>query len=237
MSLLKVEALQVAHGPLQALWNVDIDIRAGEKVGLLGANGAGKSTTLGAVVGYYPALAGAVHIAGDDVTRMATPDRLARGVALVPEGRRLFTEMTVRENLEMGAYLREPRRKLAETLEQVFTLFPILKEKAGQAAGALSGGQQQMVAIGRAIMSRPRLLLLDEPFIGVAPIIVGDVMRALGEIAAQGVTIVLVEQNTHRALDFVERAYVIENGRTVLEGSRDDLIGNAAFGSKFLGLD
>jgi branched-chain amino acid transport system ATP-binding protein len=237
MSLLKVEALQVAHGPLQALWNVDIDIRAGEKVGLLGANGAGKSTTLGAIVGYYPILAGAVHIAGDDVTHVAAPDRLARGVALVPEGRRLFTEMSVRENLEMGAYLREPRRKLSQTLEQVFTLFPILKEKAAQAAGALSGGQQQMVAIGRAIMSRPRLLLLDEPFIGVAPIIVGEVMRALGEIAAQGVTIVLVEQNIHRALDFVERAYVIENGRTVLEGSRDDLIGNAAFGSKFLGLD
>ncbi len=237
MSLLKVEALQVAHGPLQALWNVDIEIRAGEKVGLLGANGAGKSTTLGAILGYYPSLAGAIYIGGDDVTKLSVPERLARGVSLVPEGRRLFTDMTVRENLEMGAYLHEPRRKLAETLEQVFTLFPILKAKAAQPAGALSGGQQQMVAIGRAIMSRPRLLLLDEPFIGVAPIIVDDVMQALGEIAAQGVTIVLVEQNIHRALDFVERAYVIENGRTVLDGTRDALLGNSAFGSKFLGLD
>lgn len=237
MSLLKVDNLQVSHGPLQALWGVSLEVAAGEKVGLLGANGAGKSTTLGAIVGYYPVQAGSIIFDGEDETRSDVSNRLARGMALVPEGRRLFVEMSVRENLEMGAYLGGPRRKLAESLEHVFTLFPILKEKQKQAAGTLSGGQQQMVAIGRALMSRPRLLLLDEPFIGVAPLIIRDVMAALGLIAAEGITIVLVEQNIHRAMEFVDRAYVIENGRTVLEGSREQLLNDASFGSKMLGLD
>ena len=237
MTLLRVDDLEVSHGPLQALWGVSLAISAGEKVGLLGANGAGKSTTLGAIVGHYPAQAGRITFDGRDETRSDVNSRLSRGMALVPEGRRLFVEMSVRENLEMGAYLAAPRRALARSLEQVFTLFPILKEKERQAAGTLSGGQQQMVAIGRALMSRPRLLLLDEPFIGVAPLIIRDVMQALAQIAADGITIVLVEQNIHRALEFVERAYVIENGRTVLEGSREQLLNDASFGAKLLGLD
>ena len=237
MTLLRVDDLEVSHGPLQALWGVSLAISAGEKVGLLGANGAGKSTTLGAIVGHYPAQAGRITFDGRDETRSDVNSRLSRGMALVPEGRRLFVEMSVRENLEMGAYLSGPRRALAQSLEQVFTLFPILKEKERQAAGTLSGGQQQMVAIGRALMSRPRLLLLDEPFIGVAPLIIRDVMQALAQIAADGITIVLVEQNIHRALEFVERAYVIENGKTVLEGSRDQLLGDPTFGAKLLGLD
>lgn len=237
MTLLRVDDLEVSHGPLQALWGVSLAISAGEKVGLLGANGAGKSTTLGAIVGHYPAQAGRITFDGRDETRSDVNSRLSRGMALVPEGRRLFVEMSVRENLEMGAYLAAPRRALAQSLEQVFTLFPILKEKERQAAGTLSGGQQQMVAIGRALMSRPRLLLLDEPFIGVAPLIIRDVMQALAQIAADGITIVLVEQNIHRALEFVERAYVIENGKTVLEGSREQLLNDASFGAKLLGLD
>ena len=237
MTLLQVDDLEVSHGPLQALWGVSLAISAGEKVGLLGANGAGKSTTLGAIIGHYPAQAGRITFDGRDETRNDVNSRLSRGMALVPEGRRLFVEMSVRENLEMGAYLAAPRRALAQSLEQVFTLFPILKEKERQAAGTLSGGQQQMVAIGRALMSRPRLLLLDEPFIGVAPLIIRDVMQALAQIAADGITIVLVEQNIHRALEFVERAYVIENGRTVLEGSREQLLNDASFGAKLLGLD
>ena len=236
MTLLRVDDLEVSHGPLQALWGVSLSISAGEKVGLLGANGAGKSTTLGAIVGHYPAQAGRITFDGRDETRSDVNSRLSRGMALVPEGRRLFVDMSVRENLEMGAYLAGPRRALAQSLEQVFTLFPILKEKERQAAGTLSGGQQQMVAIGRALMSRPRLLLLDEPFIGVAPLIIRDVMQALAQIAADGITIVLVEQNIHRALEFVERAYVIENGRTVLEGSREQLLNDASFGAKLLGL-
>ena len=237
MTLLRVDDLEVSHGPLQALWGVSLSISAGEKVGLLGANGAGKSTTLGAIVGHYPAQAGRITFDGRDETRSDVNSRLSRGMALVPEGRRLFVDMSVRENLEMGAYLAGPRRALARSLEQVFTLFPILKEKERQAAGTLSGGQQQMVAIGRALMSRPRLLLLDEPFIGVAPLIIRVVMQALAQIAADGITIVLVEQNIHRALEFVERAYVIENGKTVLEGSRDQLLGDPTFGAKLLGLD
>jgi len=237
MTLLRVDDLEVSHGPLQALWGVSLSISAGEKVGPLGANGAGKSTTLGAIVGHYPPQTGRITFDGRDETRSDVNSRLSRGMALVPEGRRLFVEMSVRENLEMGAYLAAPRRALAQSLEQVFTLFPILKEKERQAAGTLSGGQQQMVAIGRALMSRPRLLLLDEPFIGVAPLIIRDVMQALAQIAADGITIVLVEQNIHRALEFVERAYVIENGRTVLEGSREQLLNDASFGAKLLGLD
>ncbi len=237
MSLLKVENLSVFHGPLQALWDVNLMVAAGERAGLLGANGAGKSTTLGAIVGYYPALGGRILFEGEDISREPVAARLARGIGLVPEGRRLFTAMSVHENLEMGAYLKAPRRQLADTLASVFALFPVLREKAAQPAGALSGGQQQMVAIGRALMGKPRLLLLDEPFIGVAPLIVKEVMAALTAIAAQGVTILLVEQNIHRALEFVEHASVVENGRTVLSGARAALADDKSFGARFLGLE
>ena len=237
MSLLNVTNLAVAHGPLQALWDISLKIEPGERIGLLGANGAGKSTTLGAIVGYYPTMGGRIEFDGRDITSDPVPSRLARGIGLVPEGRRLFTDMSVRENLEMGAYLSQPRKQLADSLSRVYAMFPILQTKSAQAAGTLSGGQQQMVAIGRALMARPRCLLLDEPFIGVAPIIVQEVMAALRDIAQQGITILLVEQNTHRALEFVDRAYVIENGRSVLEGTRDQLLNDKSFGAKFLGLD
>ena len=235
--LLDIDHLAVEHGKLRALWDVTLHVMPGERVGLLGANGAGKSTTLGAVIGLYPPVAGSIRYDGQPIERQATNANVARGIALVPEGRRLFPEMTVRENLEMGAYLRGARRALDESLAEVFALFPVLRQKAQQNAGELSGGQQQMVAIGRAMMSRPRLLLLDEPFLGVAPLLVDEVVKALRHISAQGVTVLLVEQNIHRALDFVERAYVIENGRTVLEGSRDRLLNDKSFSSKFLGLD
>ncbi|HUZ71351.1 MAG TPA: ABC transporter ATP-binding protein [Stellaceae bacterium] len=235
--MLEVEGLVVEHDRLRALWDVSLAVEDGERVGLLGANGAGKSTTLGAIIGLYPPLAGEIRFAGEAIARRAVSDIIARGIALVPEGRRLFPEMSVRENLEMGAYLPAARRRIAERITNVFALFPALQEKTHQAAGQLSGGQQQMLAIGRALMSGPRLLLLDEPFIGVAPLVIADVMAALERIVAEGVTVLLVEQNIHRALDFVTRAYVIENGRVVLSGTREALLADAGFGAKFLGLD
>jgi len=235
--MLEVAHLAVDHGQLRALWDVSFRIREGERVALLGANGAGKSTTLGALIGLYPPAGGSISYQGTPVTGRDTPANVEDGIALVPEGRRLFPDMSVRENLEMGAYVRSRRAAVADALERSYALFPILKEKARQPAGELSGGQQQMVAIGRALMSRPKLLLLDEPFLGVAPIIIAEVMSALQRLSDEGVTLLLVEQNVHRAMDFVARAYVIENGRTVLEGTRASLLGDADFTSKFLGLE
>jgi branched-chain amino acid transport system ATP-binding protein len=235
--MLEVAHLAVDHGQLRALWDVSFRVGEGERVALLGANGAGKSTTLGALIGLYPPAAGSISYQGAPVTGRDTPANVADGIALVPEGRRLFPDMSVRENLEMGAYVRSRRAAVADALDRCYALFPILKEKARQPAGELSGGQQQMVAIGRALMSRPKLLLLDEPFLGVAPIIIAEVMSALQRLSDEGVTLLLVEQNVHRAMDFVARAYVIENGRTVLEGTRASLLGDADFTSKFLGLE
>jgi branched-chain amino acid transport system ATP-binding protein len=235
--MLEVSHLAVDHGELRALWDVSFEVGKGERVALLGANGAGKSTTLGAVLGLYRAAAGTILYCGMAVTGRDTSDNVADGIALVPEGRRLFLQMTVRENLQMGAYVRSKRRTVDDALDRCYALFPVLKEKADQPAGQLSGGQQQMVAIGRALMSRPKLLLLDEPFLGVAPIIIEEVMAALERLSQDGVTLLLVEQNIRRAMDFVERAYVIENGRTVLQGTRDSLLGDRNFSNKFLGLD
>ena len=233
--MLELANIAVDHGSQRALWNVSLSVGERELVGLLGANGAGKSTTLGAIIGLHPVAAGSVRFAGEEVGE--TSRNVAAGIALVPEGRRLFAGMHVEENLAMGAYAPGARKGLSQALERVYGLFPILAQKRRQNAGELSGGQQQMVAIGRALMSGPKLLLLDEPFIGVAPMLVEEILQVLRNIAAGGVTMLLVEQNIHRALDFVERAYVIENGRTVLDGTREDLVGNPEFNHKFLGLD
>ncbi len=235
--MLSLKNLSVDHGALRALWDISLEVGRGEKVGLLGANGAGKSTTMGAIVGLYPKAGGTIHYDGQALDRASTAQTVAGGIALVPEGRHLFPTMSVLENLQMGVYAAASRKDMAASLERVYALFPILRDKAAQNAGELSGGQQQMVAIGRALMSRPRLLLLDEPFIGVAPKLIDEILSVLHQIAAEGVTMLLVEQNTHRALDFVERAYVIENGRTVLDGSRETLLADPAFAAKFLGLE
>jgi branched-chain amino acid transport system ATP-binding protein len=234
--MLELRRIAVDHGKLRALWDVSLSLREKECVGLLGANGAGKSTAVGAVMGLYPLAGGEICYFGTSIGGRSTAQNVAAGISLVPEGRRLFAEMSVEENLAMGAYARA-RHRVPQRLERVYELFPILKEKRRQNAGELSGGQQQMVAIGRALMPDPKLLLLDEPFIGAAPLLVEMLIRALRSIAASGVTVLLVEQNIHRALELVDRAYVIENGRTVLAGSREELAGNAEFGRKFLGLD
>jgi branched-chain amino acid transport system ATP-binding protein len=235
--MLEVSNLAVDHGALRALWDVSFHIAEGERVALLGANGAGKSTTLGALVGLYRIAEGSILYRNQPLKGRDTAEIVEDGIALVPEGRRLFPDMTVRENLQMGAYGRGARNMVTEGLERCFTLFPILHEKAAQPAVQLSGGQQQMVAIGRALMTRPRLLLLDEPFLGVAPIIIDEVLTALTKLSDEGMTLLLVEQNIRRAMDFVARAYVIENGRTVLEGSRETLLEDPNFSSKFLGLE
>jgi branched-chain amino acid transport system ATP-binding protein len=235
--MLEISRLCVDHGELRALWDVSFRVEQGERVALLGANGAGKSTTLGAIIGLYRPTAGKISYRGKEIVRRDPADNVEDGIALVPEGRRLFPEMTVRENLEMGAYVRGKRAAVTERLERCYRLFPVLEEKANQPASQLSGGQQQMVAIGRALMSGPTLLLLDEPFLGVAPIIIEEVIAALQSLSDEGVTLLLVEQNIHRAMDFVARAYVIENGRTVLEGTKDTLLGDPNFTNKFLGLE
>ena len=235
--MLEISRLSVDHGELRALWDISFRVEQGERVALLGANGAGKSTTLGAIIGLYRPAGGTISYCGNEIAGRDPADNVEDGIALVPEGRRLFPEMTVRENLEMGAYVRAKRSAVSERIERCYTLFPVLKEKAGQPAGHLSGGQQQMVAIARALMSGPRLLLLDEPFLGVAPVIIEEVIAALQRLSDEGVTLLLVEQNIHRAMDFVARAYVIENGRTVLEGNRQTLLGDPNFTNKFLGLE
>lgn len=235
--MLTLKNISVDHGKLRALWDVSLYVERGERVGLLGANGAGKSTTMGAIVGLYPSAGGSIIYDKQSIERASTAQTVASGIALVPEGRHLFSAMSVHENLIMGVYAVPNRHGMDAALEHVYSLFPILRQKAAQNAGELSGGQQQMVAIGRSLMSQPRLLLLDEPFIGVAPKLVDEILDALRRIADEGVTMILVEQNTHRALEFVERAYVVENGRTVLEGSRDALLNDPAFATKFLGLD
>jgi branched-chain amino acid transport system ATP-binding protein len=235
--MLEVKNIAVDHGKLRALWDVSLTVRQGEKVALLGANGAGKSTTIGAIAGIYPVAAGQVLVDGRNLTNSTPAQVVQSGVVVVPEGRRLFSQMSVQENLTMGAYSPALRSGVEENLEKVFKLFPILRDKRRQAAGELSGGQQQQVAIARGLMAQPRLLLLDEPFIGVAPRVIDEILAALRQINEAGVTILMVEQNIHRALGFASRAYVIENGRSVLEGDRAELLDNPAFADKFLGLE
>ncbi len=235
--MLELRNIAVDHGKVRALWDVSLRVERGQRVALLGANGAGKSTTLGAIAGLYPLAHGALAYEGRNLRDASPAATVAAGIGLIPEGRRLFPGMSVRENLAMGAYTRRSKADIDQELERVFALFPILKDKQRQNAGELSGGQQQQVAIGRAMMSAPRLLLLDEPFIGVAPKVIEEILVVLREISAGGVTMLLVEQNAHRALAFASYAYVMENGRTVLEGAGDALLSDPGFSNKFLGLD
>ncbi|WHZ12316.1 MAG: ABC transporter, ATP-binding protein 2 (cluster 4, leucine/isoleucine/valine/benzoate) [Burkholderiaceae bacterium] len=233
--LLQVQGLKVAYGKIEAVRGIDLELREGEITTLVGANGAGKSTTLLALSGLVKKAAGRVLFDGRDLTRM-TPHRIvAGGVVQVAEGRATLTTLTVRENLELGAYSRRDRGDRAADLARVFELFPVLAERADGLAGNLSGGEQQMLAIGRALMAKPRLLLLDEPSMGLAPIIVQDIFRTLREINRAGLTIFLVEQNVRQALRIAQRAYVIETGRIVLEGTGRELLSNPRVQDAYLG--
>ncbi len=234
--LLKVEGLKVAYGHIEAVKGVDLELHEGQITTLVGANGAGKSTTLLALSGLVKKAAGKVALQGQDLTSLPPHKIVAAGMVQVAEGRATLTTLSVRENLELGAYTRrDGRAQRADDLDRIFTLFPVLKDRADGLAGNLSGGEQQMLAIGRALMAKPRVLLLDEPSMGLAPIIVQDIFRTLREINKNGLTIFLVEQNVRQALKIADRAYVIETGRIVLTGSGHELLGNPRVQDAYLG--
>ena len=233
--LLQVDGLKVSYGRIEAVRGIDLELREGEITTLVGANGAGKSSTLLALSGLVKKAGGRVLFGGQDLTRMPAHRIVASGVVQVAEGRATLTTLTVRENLELGAYSQGNRAHRAADLARVYAMFPVLAERAGGLAGNLSGGEQQMLAIGRALMARPRLLLLDEPSMGLAPIIVQDIFRTLREINRAGLTIFLVEQNVRQALKIAQHAYVLETGRIVLAGTGRELLDNPRVQQAYLG--
>ncbi len=224
--MLRIEGLTVAYGGIEAVRGVSLDVAEGELVTIVGNNGAGKTTTLMAISGVAPIRSGRILIGGEETTRLAPHDIVARGVAHCPEGRLVFGRLTVHENLRLGAYQRKDNASVRQDLDRVYTLFPRLLERRTQLAGTLSGGEQQMLAIGRALMSRPRLLMLDEPSLGLAPLIVQRIFGVIRQLHAEGVTILLVEQNAHLALNIADRAYVLETGEVRLAGPANKLIDN-----------
>jgi branched-chain amino acid transport system ATP-binding protein len=234
--LLEARALAIAYGDATAVWDATLDVGDGEVVSVIGPNGAGKSTLINAVAGLLRWRAGALHFAGVDLAQVPSHLVCRHGIALVPEGRRLFTRMSVEENLEIGCYRGDARRARRQTLERVYGLFPILRERRRQLAGSLSGGQQQMVAIARALMARPRLLLLDEPSLGLAPSIVDHMFEIIRAIHAEGVAILLVEQNVARAMEIADRAYVLEEGRIVASGPPAVLLDESRIREAYLGV-
>ena len=233
MSLLKVDNIHVYYGAIHAIKGISFEVNEGEIVTLIGANGAGKSTTLRAIMGLVSVKSGSITYDGQDITGLDTQKVVSRGIAMVPEGRRVFANLTVLENLKIGAYLRKD--DLTEDLNWVFDLFPRLKERSWQAGGTLSGGEQQMLAVGRALMSRPKVIMMDEPSLGLAPIIVKGIFEIIKEINKQGVTVLLIEQNANMALKTANLGYVMETGRITLHGSGEELLANEAVKAAYLG--
>ncbi len=235
MALLEVKNLYVSYGSIRALHGISFTVEEGEIVTLIGANGAGKTTTLKTISGLLRPDKGQIIYDGVDITRMGADAIVRRGLIHVPEGRRIFAPLTVRENLEMGAYTRKDKKEIEESMERVFELFPRLKERLEQTGGTLSGGEQQMLAVGRALMAKPRLLLMDEPSMGLAPILVEEIFEIIREINEQGVTILLVEQNAHMAFSVAHRGYVMETGVIQLEGPAQELAENPQVREAYLG--
>lgn len=233
--MLRLEKVCAGYGAIRVLRGIDLHVDGGEIVSLIGSNGAGKTTALNTICNIVPAAAGHITLGGEDITRLPTQEIVKRGLTQVPEGRRLFAEMTVEENLEMGAFLRRDRAAVRADLEHCYTLFPRLRERRRQRAGSLSGGEQQMAAIARGLMARPRLLLLDEPSLGLAPILVAQIFDIIQTINRQGVTIFLVEQNAHMALSISTRAYVIATGEIALSGTGHELLHNDDVRRTYLG--
>jgi len=235
MALLEVNDLYVSYGAIRALHGISFHVDEGEVVTLIGANGAGKSTTLRTISGLLPVDRGSIVYDGDDITGAEASSIVRKGVIQVPEGRRIFSPLTVRENLDMGAYTRHDPDEIQASLDYVFQLFPRMKERLEQTGGTLSGGEQQMLAVGRALMAKPKLLLMDEPSMGLAPILVEEIFEIIKEISQEGVTILLVEQNAHMALSVADRGYVLETGAIELEGSAKELAENASVQAAYLG--
>ncbi len=235
MALLEIKDLEVFYGVIQALKGISFSVDEGEIITLIGANGAGKTTTMQSVIGLIPKKAGTVTYNGENITHTPAHKLVGKGMAQVPEGRRIFQELTVYENLLMGAFLNKDKKEIKEDIERIYTLFPRLKERKSQIAGTLSGGEQQMLAMGRALMSKPKLLMLDEPSMGLSPLLVDEVFNLIKEINKDGTTILLVEQNAGKSLAISDRAYVLENGKIVLTGTGKELMESDMVKKAYLG--
>jgi branched-chain amino acid transport system ATP-binding protein len=233
--LLELKELQVAYGGIQAVKGIDLHVDQGELVCLIGANGAGKTTTLKGITGLQPIKSGKIHYGGEDITGKPAFQLVRKGLSMVPEGRGVFGALTIEENLAMGAYARDDRAAIKDDIERVFGLFPRLKERRKQTAGTLSGGEQQMLAMGRALMSRPKLLLLDEPSMGLAPLMVQKVFETVMAVSKEGVTILLIEQNAKLALEVSSRGYVMESGEITLQGKAKQLLSDPKVRAAYLG--
>lgn len=235
MSLLEVKNLVVSYGGIEALKGISFNVDEGHIVTLIGANGAGKSTTLRAITGIVPVKSGTITYNGEDITGMDTQKVVERGIALVPEGRRVFANLTVLENLKIGAYLRKDTAQIQKDIEYIYKLFPRLQERSWQLAGTLSGGEQQMLAVGRAMMTRPRLIMMDEPSLGLAPLVVKDIFGIISRLSADGITILLIEQNANAALHAAHYGYVLETGMMTLSGTGDELLSSKSIQEAYLG--
>ena len=234
-AMLQVHDLRVAYGGIQAVKGVDFEVHEGELVSLIGSNGAGKTTTMKAITGLLMPSAGRIEYLGHDIRGLGPWDLVKQGLVMVPEGRGVFTRMSIVENLQMGAYLRSDKAGIQTDMDRVFVLFPRLQERRAQLAGTLSGGEQQMLAMGRALLSRPKLLLLDEPSMGLSPIMVDKIFEVIAEVAALGVTVLLVEQNASRALKMAQRAYVMESGEISMQGEAKALLHDPKVRAAYLG--
>ncbi len=234
-TLLKVKGLKVAYGGIQAVKGLDLEVREGELVTLIGSNGAGKTTTMKAITGTLPLVDGDIEYLGQSIRGKGAWDLVKEGLAMVPEGRGVFTRMSITENLQMGAYIRRDSGAIADDIDMVFTLFPRLKERRDQLAGTMSGGEQQMLAMGRALMSRPKVLLLDEPSMGLSPIMVDKIFEVVKDVYARGVTVLLVEQNASRALGIADRGYVMESGLLTMNGPAKELLVDPRVRAAYLG--
>ena len=235
MALLEIKDLEVYYGMIQAIKGVSFQVQEGEVIALIGANGAGKTTILHTITGLLEAKRGSVIFDGKDITKTPAHKIVSMGMAHVPEGRRVFANLSVYQNLKMGAYTRKDKQEIEETLKTVYKRFPRLEERKNQLAGTLSGGEQQMLAMGRALMSHPRIILMDEPSMGLSPIFVNEIFDIIKEVSASGTTVLLVEQNAKKALSISDRGYVLETGKTVLEGNSEDLLNNDSIKKAYLG--